>query len=304
MAAGHPTGLSWRRGEVSTSAKMTRSRTRTPTPSTPEGTTRVKQWVTDGFVRGTLRSQHAGVSLHVTRVPFCGDLCSVSLGFGALHSLLYERRRATCAKSQPFRLIVIDLVRVGWRYSWSRFLHQTKAREKNTLSETTKEAKARAKAEKAYAKASRPWYMKKRFWALGIIALIVIVSLVTSGGDDAPVADGAGSSQSAEAEEAPMVVTAQQLIDDLDANPLAAATTYEGKRVTVTGKLSNIDASGDYFSLTGTEDFTLTNVQIFIDESHLDTVSGFTMGQDVTVTGEVTSVGEVLGYSIDAETIG
>ncbi|TRW45603.1 OB-fold protein [Georgenia yuyongxinii] len=117
--------------------------------------------------------------------------------------------------------------------------------------------------------------------------------------------DAPGLSQETDVVEAALAVSAQQLIDDLDANALAAANKYEGQWVTVTGTLSNIDASGDYFSLTGSQDdFSFTNVQIFIDESHLDTVAAFTSGQEVTVTGKVTGVGEILGYSIDADTIG
>jgi hypothetical protein len=48
-----------------------------------------------------------------------------------------------------------------------------------------RERKATAKGEKARAKAMRPWYRKKRFWALGIVAVIVIAALAgSSGGDD------------------------------------------------------------------------------------------------------------------------
>jgi hypothetical protein len=47
-----------------------------------------------------------------------------------------------------------------------------------------KSAKAQAKAEKAYRKASRPFYKKKRFILLAIIALIVIIVVATSGGND------------------------------------------------------------------------------------------------------------------------
>lgn len=188
---------------------------------------------------------------------------------------------------------------------------------------TVKEARAHARAEAAYRKANRPWYKKKRFWVLGIIALIIVLSLV-GGGDDGSATDGATSSSSQEAAadeaapgaaegeaneeeaaeaEAPLVVSAQELISDLEANALAASKEYEGSRVAVTGTVANIDASGDYFSLSGTEDFTLTNVRIDIDESHRDAVSGFAQGQEVSVTGVVTGVGEILGYSIDAETI-
>lgn len=52
-----------------------------------------------------------------------------------------------------------------------------------------KSAKAQAKAEKAYAKASRPFYKKKRFILLAVIALIVIIVIAANSG-------GGGSSSS------------------------------------------------------------------------------------------------------------
>ena len=93
------------------------------------------------------------------------------------------------------------------------------------------------------------------------------------------------------------------MIEDLEANALNAAQTYKGKRVVVTGTVGNIDASGDYFSLEGTDDFSFTFVQIYINDDQVATVSGYTKGQDVTVTGKVTNVGEIIGYSIDAESL-
>ncbi|HVM18728.1 MAG TPA: DUF4352 domain-containing protein [Egibacteraceae bacterium] len=57
-----------------------------------------------------------------------------------------------------------------------------------TAPESPKDAKARAKAEKAYSKAVRPWYKKPLIVApLAIVVLLVGQSL--SGGGDAPVAD-------------------------------------------------------------------------------------------------------------------
>src|SRR3954451_23834819 len=69
-----------------------------------------------------------------------------------------------------------------------------------------KSAKAQAKAEKAYRKASRPFYKKKRFILLAVIALIVIIVIVTSGGesgssssssDGGSSSTGSGSSENA-----------------------------------------------------------------------------------------------------------
>lgn len=47
-----------------------------------------------------------------------------------------------------------------------------------------RDAKARAKADRAYAKASRPWYKKKRFIIPGALLLLIIVIAGLSGGDE------------------------------------------------------------------------------------------------------------------------
>ncbi len=47
-----------------------------------------------------------------------------------------------------------------------------------------KDAKAQAKAAKAYAKAQRPWYARKRVIIPAILALFVILIVALSGGDD------------------------------------------------------------------------------------------------------------------------
>src|SRR3954468_18628018 len=67
-----------------------------------------------------------------------------------------------------------------------------------------KSAKAQAKAEKAYRKASRPFYKKKRFILLAIIVLIVIIVIATnSGGGSSPssssASEGGSSSGGAKA---------------------------------------------------------------------------------------------------------
>ena len=165
--------------------------------------------------------------------------------------------------------------------------------------------KAQAKADKAYEKATRPWFKKKRFIALGTIGLLVVFNAATGSGSDGGTTGAPAAAESAPAavEESALEVTAQKLIEDLEANALNAANTYDGKRLVITGKVGSIDASGDYFSLEGTDEFSFTFVQIYINEDQVATVSGYTKGQDVTVTGTVTNVGEIIGYSIDAESL-
>lgn len=164
---------------------------------------------------------------------------------------------------------------------------------------------------------------------VGLCALFGIIGALSGGGDDTePTARTTSSSEAPASSSAPpaetssappaetttapppppaepaIVVTSRQMIDELEANALAAKTKYEGKQVTVTGVVGNIDASGDYFALDPEPDaFILTGVQIQTGEEFLAQVLTFTQGQTVTVTGEVTLVGEILGYGIEAETI-
>lgn len=169
--------------------------------------------------------------------------------------------------------------------------------------ESQKEAKARAKADKAYAKASRPWFKKKRFWMLGAIALMAIGSSMSGGGDGSSSTSSSQSSTEAEAEDPAVEVTAEQLLTELEDNALSAKNNWEDKRVKLTGTLYNIDASGDYFSLRGDNEYSFINIQVYIDDSLVDTVSSFKKGQEVTVTGVISDVGEVLGYTVRAQSI-
>jgi len=64
-----------------------------------------------------------------------------------------------------------------------------------------KQAKAEAKAQKAHAKALRPWYKKKRFiLPLLLIAVVVIALALGGGGDDETSSGGDGGANSSEAD--------------------------------------------------------------------------------------------------------
>ena len=99
-------------------------------------------------------------------------------------------------------------------------------------------------------------------------------------------------------------ITVEDLNEALKENALKAANVYKGEKVRLTGKLSNIDSSGKYFSLIGvSEDYSFTSVMCKIKEEHLDRVMDFENKQLVTVLGEISDVGEVLGYTVQVETI-
>lgn len=156
-------------------------------------------------------------------------------------------------------------------------------------------------------KIKKPIY--KRWWFIVGIVLIIVIGAggAMGGGDDkTPSGDNNNTAEETadEAAKTPTAVTVDQLMTALDENALNAAQTYEGMYVELTGELSVIDASGDYFSLIpANDDWAFIGVQCYISEEQVSQVSTFTDGQSVTVIGTITDVGEILGYSLDVESI-
>lgn len=179
----------------------------------------------------------------------------------------------------------------------------------------------------------KPWYMKK----LVIIpaALLAVVVVANAGGGSSetvtPASNDAASTAAAPAAPAPaaeapaaeapaapapaaeapapaeaaIVTSAQEMITLLESNALKAKQTYEDKQVTVTGFVGSIDASGDYFALDPEPGALIfTGVQVQTSKKFQDQLANFSEGQPVTVTGKITNVGEIMGYSLKAETIG
>jgi len=161
---------------------------------------------------------------------------------------------------------------------------------------------AQAKADKAYVKAMRPWYKKKRFLFPSILIAVIAINSATGGGSG----DSSKTSESKPATTAkpakPLEVSVEKMLNELADNALAAAKQYDGKRVEVTGKLDQIDAAGNWFELVpSNSDFSLENVRINITEDQRDLLSSMKSGQLVTATGSITRVDQLFGYWIDAE---
>jgi hypothetical protein len=164
------------------------------------------------------------------------------------------------------------------------------------------------------------WFLRhKILTGIGAFLLIGIIASAAGGGSKAndnasdntpeatqtqsPASKKPAATKPAAAKPA-IVTTSKAMIAVLEGNALKAKNTYEDKQVTVTGFVGNIDASGKYFSLDPEPDaFILTGIQVQTGDKFKDQVANFTKGQKVTVTGKITNVGEILGYSLKAETI-
>lgn len=156
-------------------------------------------------------------------------------------------------------------------------------------------------------------------WIIIAVVVLFIIGAAAGGGNDSNKGDSTPSStvntQNAEGstkenstptpESEPEIeytsYTVQNLIDDVQSNAMKASETYKGTYVEITGILSNIDASGKYISLKASEDdYSFVSVQCYIkDDAQKSRVMEMSSGDTVTLKGQVTDVGEVLGYSID-----
>ena len=97
-----------------------------------------------------------------------------------------------------------------------------------------------------------------------------------------------------------------QLMDDLDSNALKAESTYQDQYVELTGRLNVIDSDGNYISIVPQDDpYAIQGVQCYLQtEEQRQQVLDMQIDQVITVRGQITSVGEVLGYALDVDDFG
>lgn len=96
-----------------------------------------------------------------------------------------------------------------------------------------------------------------------------------------------------------------ELISDLDSNAFRAASKYEDQYVELTGILGVIDSSGDYICIEPSDDeYSWTDVKCYLrSDDQKDVVLELQQGDSIVVKGKITSVGEVLGYSLTIDEI-
>ncbi len=151
---------------------------------------------------------------------------------------------------------------------------------------------------------------------IAIIAVVVVFILVGiiagSGSDDKTASSSQGSttaqSSSSASSEEPIEYTSytvDELVSDLDSNAMNASEKYKNQYIEITGRLSNIDSDGKYISLRPENDsFSFVSVTCYIkSDEQKDVIKTKTMDDTITLRGKCKDVGEVLGYSLDIDSI-
>lgn len=165
------------------------------------------------------------------------------------------------------------------------------------------------------AKIKKPIYKRVWFWILIVVVLLGIIGIAGSGDSEDPSGDA-----TAQVEENNDAATDEgqdkqkieytsydvtELFDDINNNALDAEKKHQDEYVEITGYLGTIDSDGNYFGIEADPDnydYMFQNVQVTMtDDSQVEYLSGLSKGDQITVRGQITQIGEVLGYTLDMD---
>lgn len=156
------------------------------------------------------------------------------------------------------------------------------------------------------AKNKKPIYKRIWVWILGVI--IIFGGLMSCGGEDTST-NNTNTSQIENPKEevityTPVVIG--DMFDELENNALSAEKKYNNLNVEFTGTLETIDSDGEYVSVIDLYDdswgFDSIHCSIENDEQ-LNVIMTKSKGDEVFVQGEITEVGEIMGYTLTTHTI-
>ncbi len=153
-------------------------------------------------------------------------------------------------------------------------------------------------------KAKKPIIKKWWFWLCIAVVIIAIATASSGGSGDSTVNENnSDSSVSGSVEQQITYETAdlRTMIDELKSNALKAEKAYQDKNIEIVCKITNFDSDGSYISVEPVNadewDFTSVTCDIKNDEQ-LNFLLEKQVGDQITIKGKVTSVGELLGYTI------
>lgn len=162
-------------------------------------------------------------------------------------------------------------------------------------------------------KVKKPIFKKWWFWVIIAVVIFGIIGGASGGSDEAgtsgteddktQVSTTVKENQTEEKEEIKYEpVDLQTMLDDLKSNALKAEKTYQKKYVEVTGKIKSFDSDGSYISIEPVNaaewsfDTVMCNIK---NDDQLNFLLEKSVGDTVTLKGQIKSIGEVLGYTIN-----
>ena len=154
------------------------------------------------------------------------------------------------------------------------------------------------------AKVKRPITKKWWFWVL-----IVIVAAGIIGGASSGSGNGGDTKQPSGTEQ-PISYThynVTELLDALNSNAMKAQSDFKGQYVEIEGYLSTIDSDGKYISVgAAPNDYTYVLQSVLCNiknDTQKQQIMNINTDSPIVVRGKITSVGEVMGFALDMDSI-
>ena len=93
------------------------------------------------------------------------------------------------------------------------------------------------------------------------------------------------------------------MMKELEDNAANADEKYRDQYVEISGRLDTIDSEGDYISVVSANDeYAILGVTCNIqDDKQLAEVKKMKRGDKIKIKGQITDVGEVIGYTMDID---
>lgn len=139
--------------------------------------------------------------------------------------------------------------------------------------------------------------------------LIVIVAAGIIGGASSGSGNGGDAKQPSGTEQ-PISYThydVTELFDALKSNAMKAQSDFKGQYVEIEGYLSVIDSDGKYISVGAAPDnytYVLQSVHCNIkNDAQKQQIMNINTDSPIVVRGKITRVGEVMGFTLDMDSI-
>lgn len=161
-------------------------------------------------------------------------------------------------------------------------------------------------------KVKKPIFKKWWFWVIIVVVVLAIFGGASGGDDESESGDNGTQVSTSETNNTGKednkteeiqyeVIDLQTLLNELNANALKAEKTYQNKQVEVTGKIASFDSDGSYITIepVNADEWNFDTVMCDIkNDEQLNFLLEKVKGDTVTIKGKITSIGEVLGYTI------
>ena len=152
---------------------------------------------------------------------------------------------------------------------------------------------------------NRPVTKKWWFWAI-----IVVVVLGIIGGVSGSNSESKPNTNTPSGTEEPISYThynVTELFDALSSNAMKAQSDFKDQYVEIEGYLSVVDSDGKYISVGAAPNdysYIFQTIQCYIkNDTQKQQIMEISTDSPIVVRGRITSVGEVLGFSMNIDSI-